>query len=319
MKEKHNQKSKAVNLGLEILRLFLCLWIVIIHCSKLKNVHKKYLNKAFHVPTFFVISFYFYFRIISKRVIQKIILRFQRLLIPYIIWPIIIFSVNHIMFLLFNVRIISYNIKLKDIYIQILIGSRYHGIFWFQFNLIIISLFFTIISLIFKTNFVNVCFIIFALSISCHISGIIYRFFYSYNPAFSISVGTIIEMVPLAISGLILGSKKLLDQAQKFTFIFYCLNIFFIYNLFEYKIFADNPGFRYPNVLLNIFASFFLFITFGSLSFKKIENTKFFLIINSICKYTGGIYYLHPRVSEILKKISKNFNDNLKLKKLKLY
>ena len=135
MIEKTKTKIREINIGLEILRFLLCMWIVIIHCSIMKNEHKKYLNKGFHVPTFILISFYFYFRTISQRAITKIISRFQRLLIPYAIWPIIIFLVNHFLFFFFRVRIVSYNLKINDIYIQLLIGSRYHGIFWFQFNI----------------------------------------------------------------------------------------------------------------------------------------------------------------------------------------
>ena len=59
-----------------------------------------------------------------------------------------------------------------------------------------------------------------------------------------------------------------------------------------------------------MFASFFLFITFGSLSFKIIENSKILIIINGITKYTGGIYYIHPRVRRILRKISKYFYNS---------
>ena len=90
---KHNveNKIKQINIGVELLRFILCLWIVIVHCSDIKNEHKRYFAKGFHVPTFIFISFYFFYPILEGRDISKIILRFKRLLLPYILWPINIF------------------------------------------------------------------------------------------------------------------------------------------------------------------------------------------------------------------------------------
>jgi len=84
-----NKFKKKINLGIQILRFLLCFWIIIIHCSHVKKNHKKYLGKGFHVPTFIFLSFYFYYPTIAKKDINKVISRFQRLLIPYILWPLI--------------------------------------------------------------------------------------------------------------------------------------------------------------------------------------------------------------------------------------
>ena len=86
-----------INLGIEILRLILSFWIVIAHCSYIKINHIKYLGRHFHVPTFFLIAFFFYFRLFSERLISKIISRFERLLVPYLIWPIIVLIINNIL------------------------------------------------------------------------------------------------------------------------------------------------------------------------------------------------------------------------------
>ena len=107
MKEK---EKRNINLGIQILRFLLCLWVLIIHCSYIENRHKKYFGKGFHVPTFILLSFYFFYNNINRRNIPKIILRFQRLLIPYILWPIIILLVNNFLISFFSVgqfRILS--------------------------------------------------------------------------------------------------------------------------------------------------------------------------------------------------------------------
>ena len=132
-------------------------------------------------------------------------------------------------------------------------------------------------------------------------------YFYSFNPCFSINIGSIIELLPIAVLGLILGSQNLLYQIKQRPFIFYFLMSFAIYILFKYNIFIYQPGLRYPNILLNSFASIILFITFGSLSFKNIANSGLIKIIYNTTKFTGGIYYLHPRIRRILQKLSKYF------------
>ena len=109
--------------------------------------------------------------------------------------------------------------------------------------------------------------------------------------------------MPLAVVGLILGSKNLIYKIKINTSIFYFLMIFSIYILFKYDIFVYKPGLRYPNILLNIFASILLFIAFCSIPFEKIEKGNLFKIISKVTKYTGGIYYLHPRIRRILQKI----------------
>ena len=137
---KNNVENKKINLGIEILRSLLCLWIVIVHQSIIKKKHIKYLKRHFHVPTFIFLSFIFFYPSLYARVINKILSRFQRLLIPYIFWPLLILIVNNFLFFFFSFSQFSRLLTLKDIYIQIIIGSKYHEIFWFQFNLIFSSL-----------------------------------------------------------------------------------------------------------------------------------------------------------------------------------
>ena len=80
------------NYGLEILRMILCFWVVLFHCLRKtdNNIILNFKRKMFHVPSFFFISFYFIFPIIREKNTNKMILRLERLLIPYLFWPLII-------------------------------------------------------------------------------------------------------------------------------------------------------------------------------------------------------------------------------------
>ena len=149
----NNSLKKEKYLEIQILRMILCFWIVISHCSLIYNpFFKKIIFSQFHVPTFFIISFYFLYKNLSKRNIKKIKERFERLLIPYIIWPILIFIINNILFITLSLGRFNKILTINDLLIQIIFGINFHDIFWFQFDLIILTLVYNIINFIFKTK-----------------------------------------------------------------------------------------------------------------------------------------------------------------------
>ena len=96
MKYQNLNKAKKIFLGLEILRMIFAFSIVFFHClSRGFYSDTFFINLSEFVTvglnTFFIMAFYFsYDSFISKNV-KKIKDRFKRLLIPYILWPIIIY------------------------------------------------------------------------------------------------------------------------------------------------------------------------------------------------------------------------------------
>ena len=104
----YNDKSKIMKiyLGIEILRMILSFLIVVIHIhsksgSKYKLIKFIFQNFEFYVPSFFIISFYFSYKLFVSKNIYKISQRFRRILIPYIIWP-IIFCIRYNIFNIIN-------------------------------------------------------------------------------------------------------------------------------------------------------------------------------------------------------------------------
>ena len=123
--------------------MLLSLWIVIIHCCRIRTKFLKILllHKLFHVPTFLIISFYFFYDKLYLRNINKIKIRFERLLIPYIIYPIIVIIIN--LFTSIKTKIISQIRALFFVFIkQLIFGMGIHPVFWFQFYMIFLSIFF---------------------------------------------------------------------------------------------------------------------------------------------------------------------------------
>jgi fucose 4-O-acetylase-like acetyltransferase len=71
-----DRSTKKNNYSLELLRFILCFWVVLHHCCKYVGKFKG----RFHVPTFMIMSFYFYYNSLKAKTIIKINQRFERIL-----------------------------------------------------------------------------------------------------------------------------------------------------------------------------------------------------------------------------------------------
>ena len=102
---KYSKNKQIINLGIEILRMILCFWIITLHFGG-NNIQKyKILRTLYHVPTFMLISFYFSYKTIISNDIIKYKNRLERLLIPYIIWPILFLLISEFPFVSSSINI----------------------------------------------------------------------------------------------------------------------------------------------------------------------------------------------------------------------
>ena len=284
-------KEKKINRGIELLRTIICFRVLLSHCSSIKKQHLKYFKRCFHVPTFFVISFYFYYPILYVRKKTKISLRFQRLVYPYIFWPLFVFILNNILFQFSFFPQHQIKLSIKDLYLQILTGTKYYRIFWFQFNLIFLSLFFAIFSFIFEKNLLFSLELLGLISFSFIFSKINLYIFLQYSELIQMSIGRLNESIPLAVLGCFFSSKNLLTQINNFNFSVYFILVYLVILLLKNDLFIGFEGFGYSNTLLFIFSSTILFMLFGSIKLGKLVLIN--KIIENTTKFTGGIYYIH--------------------------
>ena len=150
----HKQSENELNYGIQILRAILSYLILQLHCYNINLTNNKvliFLIKAFHfyVPTFYIISFYFSYRILKSKDINKIKLRLRRIGIPYFIWPTLFFLFTNIYYSIHREN--KYNVK--DLFIQILTGKRIYNIFWYLCTLLLSFVLFSLLCLIFEKNF----------------------------------------------------------------------------------------------------------------------------------------------------------------------
>ena len=295
----HSKPKNTRNYGVEILRMIMAFFVILEHCYKPKNVTiQKITNKLrFHVPTFFIISFYYLNSNLVNWKVDKIKERLNRLLIPYLIYPIIVYIVYNFLYIFFHFE--ELRKSLYQLLIQFIVGRLLCSVLWFQFNLILISILFYIIAFIFKSYYLPFLQILGILSYLLQFSNINYNYFIIYRHYIRYSVGYFAETLPIAVTGLYISSIDIINISKKKCFLNIILYIFLIYILFKYKIFCPVNGFGKQGILYNIEAVTF-FVIFSLIQFDKL-NKKILICIKYLTNYTPGIYFLHGRIYPILK------------------
>lgn len=146
-KIKNINKFRAFNYGFALLKTYLAFLIEMghnfnINSSKNKIILKIANHRIPHVSSFFIISFYFTYTNLLSSKLKIFLKRLERLLIPYFIWPIIIWIINHI----FNIETYSkFTNTFESLKLQLLYGHIYMTQFWFLWDLIIVTIIFSII------------------------------------------------------------------------------------------------------------------------------------------------------------------------------
>ena len=289
--KKENKYNK--NLGIQILRTLLCFWVVLDHClaEQKKYAYYNFFKFRLHVPCFAFISFFFSYKTITGRSCIKIRQRFERLLIPYFIFPTIMFILNNICYTYFNFSFFSRYITFYDLIIQFIVGRNFIVVFWFQFYLILTTLLFIIISFVMKENFITTLEIISIISYIILYKNLNYNYFHQFSPFIKFSVGHFVEMMPISISGSVIASLDVFQLIKKYSkkaIFFSCISLYFIFN---YKVFYHLKG-NFGGFAYNI-ASFFMFTIFYFFPFNYFDSAVFYNFIYQITKYSNGIYSFH--------------------------
>lgn len=290
-----------INLGIEILRAYMSFSIVVLHF--LKNEYKtnffiKFIFYCFpfYVPTFFLISFYFIHNTISSKNIIKIKERFIKIIIPYIIWPIFLWIWN----IIINYKNIKFNWDLiRTIILQLLVGHNFYKVYWFLFDLIIITIIFTIIRFSFK-NYLIILRISFPLVFSIN------EYYHQKLSKYNYLIGAITPLPSsfiYSVTGFLLGYRFIIKKLRNKRYIIFVLIIPEIFLINKFWILFEISK-RVEPIIIDIII-ILLFICFALIPFETIKNKIIKKIIKQLSSYTGGIYYIHVAVYIIFSKFFK--------------
>ena len=297
---KIEKKKREFNYGLAFLKYYLAFLVVIGHNFNKKSTKNKLIltitkHNIPHVPSFFIISFYLTCNNLLSTNLKIFFKRLERLLIPYIIWPITIWIINHIVNISKNH---SFIYRAKHLQLQLLYGHVYMPQFWFLWDLIIITIIFYIIVIIFKNNSLFIFHILLILSYLSQYSGFGYKTFFLKFPYYKrYTFARLFGMIPCGTIGFTLGFYNIIHyfQKRKIKTLFFSIMIFNILN--NYNIFVTQPAELYYGINRNINALCIIFI-FSLFPYNNFKNEYLKKILKLITNYSAGIFYLHISIKQ---------------------
>lgn len=293
--------EKEKNYGISILRVILSFMVVIDHfyIKKKKYVYLLY----YHIPTFFLISFYYTHNTFVNSNISKIKLRFERLIIPYFCWSIISLVINNIYYYLFKRPCFH---TINHFLANLLNGHVLILPLWFQNILLQTTLLITIIVLSFKKRYLLIFLFLMILSYIFQYSGINYQFFKEhYTVHYYLTYGRFFDTLPHSITGFLIASFKITKKLKNYHLYTICFSFGILIFISYYTFDKDLKTFKYGGLRLNIAAICIFFLFFYS--FNKLNNNKTKKCLEAITNYTAGIYFVHYLIGRSL--IMKFFFD----------
>lgn len=304
----YNSFRQNYNYGIGLLKVYLAFTVVISHCCIRETVKNKFIffifvkERRIHVPSFFIMAFYFMnnnFVLIDYR---KLFIRLERLIIPYFGWPIIIYILNNLILhqIIKNNNLYSF----KDLINQLLWGNIFIIQFWFQWDLIMITIFFYLFIFIFEKYHLFGFQLLAIFAYFLQYSEYNLKFYLILKPENKECLGRIAEVFPFCVTGYSLSSLKVIDflNYHKIKTLIFSSTIFSLMEI--YSIFSEIKGISYFGIDKNLKAITLIFI-FEIISPYKISNKYIKRFLRNLTNYTGGVFYLHYTVYLIFKNFIK--------------
>lgn len=283
------------NMGLGLLKVILALDVIISHNFNRNSTNNKILllylkRRRVHVPSFFIMSFYFTHKDLVCLNINKIKKRFERLIIPYVFWTLIIWLLNNLIKLIF--KGIEIPCSIKDLKNQLLWGNIFIIQFWFLWDIIIINLIFIIIIFLFKDNNLFYFQLLGILAYILQYSGINRKLYLYLSFEKRECLSRLSEMIPYSVTGYTLAFFKVFEKLQKNKFKVFFLSLIIFIIIDKYEIFSKIEGVAYSGIKLNAHSICLIFL-FSVFPQEKIKNKVIINFLLNISKYTAGVFYLH--------------------------
>lgn len=183
---------------------------------------------------------------------------------------------------------------------QIIFGSQFMVPLWYLFSIIIITIFFYILSTLFIKHFLFISQLLMILSYVI-IYSCSYVFLFNFKDYVRFSILGTLGIFPICISALLIASLNIVEKLQlyrKFSIFYSFLSI---YILLKYDLFVILKG---SKGIMNNLAAIFFFFGFYLLPLETL-NAFIKKIIIIFTSYTQGIYCLH---SEMIPFVRRNFD-----------
>lgn len=284
------------NIGLDLLKTWMSFEVIICHFGQGDGygfVHRLFdLFRVYAVPVFMFISFFFAFNwLTSPSDTLKMTNRLKRIYIPLIIWALIYYVVFKLCAAI-GLNIISPS--LSALFWQIVTGHSLNPPMWFNVVLMMLTLLYFLLYRHFPSKAVYISVILLVVSMGLEYSGINAALFKNMRFELSYPLGRLVEMIPYASGGLLLGSLWKKYQSKGLWVIVAVVAI--VLGFTDLHL-AAAKSFDYGGLSLFLRAVG-LTCLFSVIPFERAPRLG--SIIRNISKYSMGIYCMHLLIGKLL-------------------
>ena len=260
---------KEYNIGIGILRTCLSFMVIMDHLYN-KKIYNKYVYFFYyHIPTFFFLSFFYTFNTLCHYNINKIKLRFERIMIPYYSWCFIYWIFNIFYFYILNKKCKH---SLKDFLNNLVNGHIFNCALWFQNILIQLTIIFEIVILLSKNYYIYILISLGILAYIFQYTGFNYKFFRkNFSIHYALTYGRFSEGFPNAVSGFYIAYKNYTAVLKSNSKIIIINSLIIITFITKFDVFSNIKTFKYGGIRLNI-AAICIFFIFYFFPFRGIKN-----------------------------------------------
>ncbi len=217
--EKSADVKDGYNVGLSLLRAFMCFSVILCHFwGNFDTGWRGWLSffKGYAVPVFMLMSFFLTEKTLMSYDKKKIRKRLERLLIPFVLWPLVYWLVYNIVDLCKS----GYGLgcSITDLLWQLFMGHspKLNVLMWYQFDLIILSLLLAAIIYVFRKNYIHILCACMMAAWLLQYSGWNKLFFGGLRFEMTYPLGRLAEMFPYAACGFLMAHFGICKKLEKY-------------------------------------------------------------------------------------------------------
>lgn len=305
-------KKDTYNYGIAFTKVFLSFCVVCSHFwnpGDLAYYPVAMLNRmrGAAVPIFVLMAFFLTEKIFVDKNAPKIKIRVERLLVPYLSWPVLYFVGYRVIDVF--LKHFGFSLRLgtgytwRDLLWQLAFGHEKNlcGHLWYLFDLIVISV---AVWILFKCCDKYSWHILILLGIAAvwlQYSGMNYSVFSQYIYEKRYPLGRLAEVFPLACAGLLLAHSNILEKMKRHRVYVVFLCIVTMLMIAYGNIFTSLEGFGYAGIYLVVYSTL-AFICFYEFPFECMGNG-IKAVLRFLSKYSLGVYCLHMGVGHCWNRI----------------
>ena len=299
-KMKEKILKKPFNVGLGLLKIWLCYEVVLTHLADYSVPQAPVLARLrdYAVPAFMLMTFFFSAQALVDSKTQWLKKRFVRLVVPFVFWSVFSFAAFRLLAPFYP----ALNAPWEMLGWQLLGGTtrQIGSQMWFMVVLVVLTAFFACLFRLFKSKYINQILVaVFTFAVIVEYSGLNRWVFEGLRYELCNPLGRIVSMMPYACIGIFFGLRKERLAAISLPAQWFAVGLALIWAVFMYhfKMFETPPGFFYRG--FHMIAMGLAFCVAAFFLPTSMLPGKLVSAIAYISRFSMGVYFVHILVGRL--------------------